>query len=83
MVVSLRGREHCADNADRETYIAGSNPAATTKIILDKGEKVMYNRELETNADAHAAHIRNLQAAAAKRIQEVKAKMKLKKQKKD
>ena len=39
----------------------------------------MYNRILETNAEKHAEHIRNLKANAARRMQEVKAKMKLKK----
>lgn len=41
----------------------------------------MYNRILETDAEKHAEHIRNLKAQAANRMKDVKAKMKLKKQK--
>ncbi len=40
----------------------------------------MYIRELETDAAKHAQHIANLMQAAAKRMQTVKAKMKLKKE---
>ena len=38
----------------------------------------MYNRELETDAEKHAAHIRNLKAQSADRLKTVAAKMKLK-----
>lgn len=41
----------------------------------------MYNRELETDAEKHALHIRNLKAQAAERMKEVKSKMKLKNKK--
>jgi hypothetical protein len=39
----------------------------------------MYNRELETNAEKHAEHIRNLMKNAAARLANVAAKKKLKK----
>lgn len=39
----------------------------------------MYNRELETNAEAHALHIANLQKNAAERLKKVAALVKLKK----
>ena len=38
----------------------------------------MYNRELETNIEKKKQHDENLKAAAAKRLKEVAAKLKLK-----
>lgn len=42
----------------------------------------MYNRELETNEEAHAEHIRNLKKNAAERLKKVAALVKLKKSQK-
>ena len=42
----------------------------------------MYNRKLETSAEAHAIHIANLKRQSAERLKVVAAKVKLKKSQK-